>query len=319
MPVLFLISGLLLSAFAYAADPALIRIGVQRYGTADWELAVLTDRPDYGKSGFRLDIVPVANSEAGRIALQSGSVDMIISDWLWVANLRATGSNLTFYPYSATSGALIVPADSPIKTLADLKGKRLAVAGGELDKNWLLLQALAKKQQLDLNDMVEKIFAAPPLITEQLLQGRVDAALTYWHAAARLEAKGFRQILDGDDLLKELGIEETLPTLGYVFNADWAESRRAAVTAFFKAAGEAQATLCRDDAAWQKIAPLTQADDPATQAKLRTRYCQGAVKAWGAPERKAAARLFRLLAETGGKRLTGSAEALPAGTFWPGG
>jgi NitT/TauT family transport system substrate-binding protein len=303
----------LLSPLAYADNPNLIRFGVQRYGTADWELAVLENRPDYGKSGFTLDVVPLANPEAGRIAIQAGSVDIIISDWLWTANMRASGSDLTFYPYSATSGALIVPAGSSIKTLADLKGKRLAIAGGELDKNWLLLQALAKEQKIDLST-VNKTFAAPPLISEQLLQGRVDAALTYWNAAAKLEAKGFQPILDGKTLLKRLGVNETLPTLGYVFKADWAKSHQAALKAFLKTADQAKSALCSDDAVWQKVLPLTQANDLPTQTKLRSRYCEGDVKTWGASEQQRAADLFKRLADISGKRLT--TDTLPAGTFW---
>jgi NitT/TauT family transport system substrate-binding protein len=40
----------------------------------------------------------------------------------------------------------VVAADSPIKQLQDLQGRKLAIAGGELDKNSLLLQALMQKQ-----------------------------------------------------------------------------------------------------------------------------------------------------------------------------
>ena len=91
---------------------------------------------------------------------------------------------------------------SPIHSIKDLKGKRLGIAGGELDKNWLLLQALAQKEHLDLNASVEKTFGAPPLINEQIKQNRVDAVLNYWHFAARLEAQGYRQIIDGRGILK---------------------------------------------------------------------------------------------------------------------
>ncbi len=48
---------------------------------------------------------------------------------------------MKFLPYSSTEGALMVPGDSPVRSVADLAGKRLGVAGGPLDKNWLLLRA----------------------------------------------------------------------------------------------------------------------------------------------------------------------------------
>ena len=133
-----------------AAEKTPIRIGVQSTGTLEWELLVLKTDPALNNADFEVQVTSLANAEAGKIALQSGSVDIIVSDWIWVSSIRSTGGDLTFYPYSTTSGALVVPENSSIHSLADLKGKRLGIAGGELDKNWLLLQALAQKQQLNL-------------------------------------------------------------------------------------------------------------------------------------------------------------------------
>ena len=298
---------------SYATEKTTIRIGVQASGTVDWELATLQENP---QTDFQLEIQHVANAEAGKIALQSGAVDMIVSDWIWVSRLRATGTDFTFYPYSNTSGALVVPENSPIHSIKDLKGKRLGIAGGELDKNWLLLQALAGQEQLDLNTSVEKVFGAPPLINEQIKQNRVDAALTYWHFAARLEAQRYRQIIDGKGLLRGLGIQEDVPSLGYVFKQSWANSHKAAVNSFFKASKQAKNQLCTSDGVWQKIIPLTKADDAPTQTKLRQRYCEGGIEHWGEPEQLAAARIYSMLRTLSNNQLTGQSEKLQPGTFW---
>ena len=74
----------------------------------------------------------------------------MVSDWLWVSRERELGAKLAFYPYSSALGAVMVPASSPIRTLADLKGSKLAVAGGPIDKSWLLLQAAVKQDGIDL-------------------------------------------------------------------------------------------------------------------------------------------------------------------------
>ena len=303
------------SSTGFAAEKTTLRIGVQAAGTLAWELAALQGDPQK-PSDFQLEIQSVANAEAGKIALQSGAVDMIVSDWIWVSSLRATGADFTFYPYSNTSGALVVPENSPIHTIKDLKGKRLGIAGGELDKNWLLLQALAQKEQLDLNASVEKTFGAPPLINEQIKQGRVDAVLTYWHFAARLEAQGFRQIIDGKGILTGLGITENVPSIGYVFKQSWAAQHKAALNSFFDAAKQAKNRLCTSDAAWQKIIPLTQTEDLPTQTKLRQRYCEGGIAQWGEKEQLAAARIYTMLRSLSDKRLTGASESLQPGTFW---
>ena len=314
--IVFISLCLFVSCNSFAGEKTTIRIGVQASGTLEWELQALQDDLQVKPADFQLEIQPVANAEAGKIALQSGSVDMIVSDWIWVSSLRATGADFTFYPYSNTSGALVVAEKSPIHSIKDLKGKRLGIAGGELDKNWLLLQALAQKEQLDLNASVEKTFGAPPLINEQIKQNRVDAVLTYWHFAARLEAQGYRQIIDGRGILKGLGIAENVPSIGYVFKQSWAESHKQAINSFFKVSKQAKNQLCTSDAAWQKVIPLTQTDDLPTQAKLRQRYCEGGIEQWGEKEQQAAARIYGMLRTLSDNRLTGNSENLQPGTFW---
>lgn len=304
----------LIAINSFASDKTTIRIGVQATGTLAWELSVLKDQAK--DLAFQVEMHLVTTTEAGKIALQSGAVDIIVSDWIWVSRMRSDGVDFTFYPYSTTSGALMVPENSSIHTIKDLKGKRLGIAGGELDKNWLLLQALAQKEQMDLNASVEKIFGAPPLINEQLKQGRVDAALNYWHFAAKLEGHGYRQLIDGEAILKGLSIQENVPSLGYVFKQNWAESHKVALNNFLKASEMAKDSLCNSEPVWKKAIPLTQTDDAATQIKLRQRYCEGDVIQWGIPEQQAAERIYTLLRTVSNNQLTGKSEHLQPGTFW---
>lgn len=295
-----------------------IILGILPFGTVNWEISIIQSEGLDAENGFKIDPRPVATPQAGKIALQAGAVEMIVSDWLWVTSQRAAGSDLTFAPYSNTAGALVVPENSGIKTVADLKGKRLGIAGGGLDKNWLLLRGLAQKQfQLDLDREVEKVFGAPPLLNEQMRQGNLDALINFWHYAAQLEAKGYRQLLDSRDILKGLGIEREVPALGYVFGERWAEKNRPAVEGFLKASRLAKDLLCESDPAWRKILPLTQTDDPAVQAMLRQRYCDGRIKHWGDEEKQAAGEIFALLRQLGGVPLTGKSDTLQNGTFWP--
>jgi NitT/TauT family transport system substrate-binding protein len=310
---IFIIALWLFSSISFAAEKTTIRIGVQATGTVDWELSALQDTPN---ADFQLAIQHVANAEAAKVALQAGAVDMIVSDWLWVTRLRGTGADFTFYPYSTTSGALVVAKDSPIHNIKDLAGKRLGIAGGELDKNWLLLQALAQQDKLDLNASVEKVMGAPPLLNEQLKQNRVDALLTYWHFAARLQAQGYRQIVDGKAILNGLGFTENLPTIGFVFKQSWAVAHKQVVNSFFNASLQAHNRLCQSETAWQKVLPLTKTDDTATQNLLRQQYCEGGISHWGDTEQQAAARLYTLLRTLSHNQLTGTSENLQAGTFW---
>ena len=74
----------------------------------------------------------------------------------------------------------------------------------------------------------------------------------------------------------------------------------------------------QSDEEWERLRPLTRAEDDATLAAFKRRYREGIVRRWGDQERQAAAKLYRVLAELGGEELVGSSPALVDGTFWPG-
>ncbi len=295
-----------------------LTVGALAYGTLNWELAVIEREGLDRRYGFALNIRKLASSQAGEIALQAGSVDLIVTDWLWVARQRKRGSDFTAVPYSLTHGALVVPPDSPIRSIPDLAGKRIGIAGGALDKNWLLIKAIALRQyDLDLARVSQPAFGAPSILNQELLQGRLDALLTYWHYAALLEARGYQRLLTGGDLLEALGIAPSLPTLGYVFRESWTDQAPETIQAFLNAAFKAKEAICSDLRVWHYVAPETFSADPNVQAVLQQRYCEGRLRHWGKAEMRAADRLYRLLGQIGGERLTSPATELPKGTFWP--
>jgi NitT/TauT family transport system substrate-binding protein len=268
------------------------------------------------KEVIRIEPLELAAAPAAQLALQAGRVDLIVSDWVWVSRQRAEGGDLTFIPYSSAIGALIVPATSPIRDVAGLAGQRLGIAGSAIDKSWLVLRLYARTQLgLDLDAQVQKSFGAPPLLSQELAAGRLDAVLTYWPFAAKLEAAGMRRLLSIGDALAALGIIGDLPLTGYVVSVPWAMENQAALDGFLDASHAANAILAASDAEWERIAPLTGAADFAELIKLRDAYRDGIPRHWGAAERDAAARLYRMLAEIGGTTLVGSSPDLAPGTF----
>ncbi|MCK5924677.1 MAG: ABC transporter substrate-binding protein, partial [Methylococcales bacterium] len=114
------IFGILYFTNIFSAEKVQIRLGVLVFGTVNWELNALKNEALLETAKFTLSIQKLANPQAGKIALQSGSVDMIVSDWIWVSKLRTQGEDFTFFPYSTTAGALMVPDQSPLKTIQDL-------------------------------------------------------------------------------------------------------------------------------------------------------------------------------------------------------
>jgi NitT/TauT family transport system substrate-binding protein len=294
----------------------IIRVAVQKAGTFAWELAVIRAHGLDRQQDLAIQVNELANPEAGKIALRGGAADIIISDWLWVSRERGLGAKLTFYPYSSALGAVMVPNISSIRTLTDLKGRKLAVAGGPIDKNWLLLRASMKQDGIDLKSESTIVYGAPPLLAAKMLSGEMDATLNYWNFCAALEARGFRRVTGVEDLLPKLGAKGRTAMIGYIFDEGWGSANRNAVARFIAMTRGAKEILATSDAEWEKIAPLTGAADAATLRAYRNRYREGIPRRPIADEEADARVLYRVLAAIGGREIVGTAPELDPGTFY---
>jgi len=293
-----------------------LRVAVQKTGTFAWELAVIRAHGLDTQANLSVEVLELASPEAGKIALRAGNADIVVTDWLWVSRERGLGAKLTFYPYSSALGAVMVPASSPIQTLADLRGRKLAVAGGPIDKSWLLLLAWLKQGGIDLKSEATIAYGAPPLLAAKTLSGEMDATLNYWNFCAGLEAKGFRRIAGIEDLLPKLGAKGRTAMIGYVFDEKWANANQDKITRFIAMTRAAKEILSTSDAEWEKIAPLTGAPDAATLRAYRDRYREGVPRRPVADEEADARILYRVLADIGGRELVGPARELDSGTFY---
>ncbi|RST80941.1 ABC transporter substrate-binding protein [Aquibium carbonis] len=306
----------LLAGAAWALEP--VRVGVLKFGTVNWELDAMKNAGFDHAAGVDVEIVPFAGEDASNVALQAGTVDVIVSDWLWVSRLRADGADFTFVPYSSSVGAIMVPQGSALRTLADLRGRKLGVAGGPLDKSWLLIQGLARRDHgLDLAAENDVVYGAAPLLAEKARQGELEAVLNFWHHNARLEANGFRTLVGAEDAAAALGASGPVSALGYVFSEKWAQARPLAARGFVQASRATKALLSSSDAEWERLAPLVRADGAELLA-LRDRYRDGIPARPAAEDEADAARLHAVLAELGGEKLVGRSPVMAPGTYWPG-
>lgn len=304
---------------AAGADPIHLRLGLVKFGSAAWEIETIRRHSLDQPAGLVIDTVDLANPAATEVALQAGEVDAIVTDWLWVAHQRQAGQPLTFVPHNAQLGDILVPADSPVRTFGDLDGKRIGVAGGPLDKSWLLVRAYSRRIiGHDIADRTKPIFAAPPLLSQEIQAGRLDAVLTYWPFAARLSVQGFRTLISMADVMAGLGLSNPVPMLGYAISQQWIDQHPGALQAFLSAVGKADAIMAGSDEEWQHLRPLTAAENDAVLTALRQRFTSGVVPVWSPTSKNQAAKLYALLGETGGADLTDGNRSIPAGTFWNG-
>lgn len=300
------------------AQEAKLRIATQVAGTVNWEISTITAQGFDKANGFAFEVIDVDAGPAAQIALLAGEADVIVSDWLWVARQRAEGKDLVFIPYSKAVGALHVKAESSAKTLADLKGKSIGVAGGPLDKSWLILRAYALKELgMDLAAETEQVFGAPPLIFESALSGEVDGAVNFWHFGAKMQAAGMLPLITVAEAGAALGLDPNTPLLGYVVSGDLLRDHPDQVAGLASASRAAKELLATDDAAWEAIRPQMNAKNDAQFEALKVGFRAG-IPAPGPIDPAAAARLLDIMVSLGGEELMGKVTALPDGLFYAG-
>ena len=298
-----------------AADLPTLTVAALEGGTVNWELDTIRHYGLDTANGFTLKVLAVAGNPAAEVALQGGEAEAIVTDWFWVARARAEGKDFTFLPYSRAVGGLLVRPQAGIMDLADLKGRKIGIAGGPLDKSWLILQAYARKELgIDLAKETEQVFGAPPLIMEAALSGEVDAALNFWHFGAKMQARGMTTLVSTADAARALGLDPETPLLGYVLSEKLLTEKPEAVAGLRAASKAAKAKLAGDDAAFARLREIMNVKSDAQYLALVAGYRAG-IPLDAPVDQAAADKMLKLMAELGGEDLLGPVTSLPPGTF----
>jgi NitT/TauT family transport system substrate-binding protein len=289
-----------------AAGTAL-KIGAVKYGSLTWLIETIRAEGIDRRLGLELTTIALSNNHAGPISLLSGGSDVVVSDWTWALRQRGLGEALKFAPYSATLGSLVVPDASPIRSLTDLAGRRLGVAGSAIDKSWLLLQAYAHKTAgFDIAARATVVYGAPPLVAEQARDGKLDAVLNFWTQTVRLKSLGFREVLTMRAVFAVLGIDPVPAFVGFVWKESVEAVKRPQIAALLAAAEAGNAVLATSDAAWERLRALTKAQSDAELAGLRDAYRAGIVRPWSTADTASARKIMTILVENGGADLVGA-------------
>jgi len=284
-----------------------LKVGTVKFGSVNWLIETIRAEGIDKALGLDLAMVELSNNQAGPISLLSGGSDVIVSDWTWALRQRGHGEALKFAPYSSTLGGVIVPANSPIKSVAGLAGHRLGVAGSGIDKSWLLLQAYARKKLgFDIASKVTIQFGSAPLLAEQVRDGKLDATLNFWTQNVRLEALGFRQVIGMKDVMSELAIDPIPAFVGFVWKEATQAARGPQIANLLKAADQANAILAKSDTAWTRLKPLMKAQSDTEANALRAAYVSGIAAPWRDADMKSAEKIMGLLIEAGDTEFIGA-------------
>jgi sulfonate transport system substrate-binding protein len=186
---------------SYGEDKV-VRIGYQKYG----KLVLLKGRGTLEQKlkpfGYSVSWTEFPSGPPLLEALNVGSIDFGIAGETPPIFAQAAGAPLVYLAYDppAPQGeAILVPRDSPLKSVADLKGKKVALNKGS-NVHYLLVRAL-ERAGLKYSD-IQTVFLAPADALAAFTRGSVDAWVIWDPYEAAAEAStGARILADGTGLV----------------------------------------------------------------------------------------------------------------------
>ncbi len=195
-----LLAALLTAAIASAADLGKVRVGYIPVGDC-LQLYVAEELGYFAELGLSVEKQAVKGGALIAMAVESGDLDLGWSNLVSLAVARDKGFPFVVLApgaYEDEQGhrvhSLLVRPDSPIASLADLKGRTVAINTlGNI--NDLALAALAKEQGLAPGDI--KLVEVPfPQMEAALAGGSVDCALILEPFVTKGLAAGSVKVLD---------------------------------------------------------------------------------------------------------------------------
>jgi sulfonate transport system substrate-binding protein len=189
--------------FVFGADKTL-RIGVQPYPLyaplwAAKELGYLDE--EFNKVGAKYTWNVFANGPLVNEGVRGGSIDLGIMADLPAIIAKSVGLDIVVFAnfgIGEKALALIVPTDSSIKEVGDIKGKKIAYGKGTYAQH--LLALLLNNNELKFSDITEINLAAGD-IPAALERGDIDGAVVWEQYISQLTVPGkARVVADGSGI-----------------------------------------------------------------------------------------------------------------------
>ncbi len=182
---------------SYGQDKT-VRIGFQKYG----KLVLLKGKGSLEEKlkplGYKVTWTEFPSGPPLLEALNVGAIDFGVTGETPPIFAQAAGAPLVYLAYDppAPQGeAILVAKDSPLKSVADLKGKKVALNKGS-NVHYLLVEAL-RKAGVKYTD-IQPVFLAPADALAAFTRGSVDAWVIWDPYEAAAEAStGARILADG--------------------------------------------------------------------------------------------------------------------------
>ncbi|WP_035061375.1 sulfonate ABC transporter substrate-binding protein [Andreprevotia chitinilytica] len=185
-----------------AAQADTLRIGYQKYGTLTILKARGTLEPRLKALGWDVKWTEFPAGPQLLEGLNVGAIDFGTTGEAPPVFAQAAGANLVYVgnePPTPTAEAIVVPKGSPIKSVADLKGKKVVLNKGS-NVHYLLVKAL-EKAGVAYTD-IQTVYLPPADARAAFERGSVDAWVIWDPFLAAAEKQlGARILTDGKGLV----------------------------------------------------------------------------------------------------------------------
>ena len=190
------------SAYAANAQEKTVRIGFQKYGKLVLLKSKGTLEPKLKALGYTVNWSEFPSGPPLLEAINVGAIDFGNTGEAPPIFAQAAGAPIQYVAYEppAPKGeAILVPKDSKLNSVADLKGKKVALNKGS-NVHYLLVKAL-EKAGVNYSE-IEPVFLAPADARAAFERGAVDAWVIWdpFQAAAEA-ATGARTLADGTGIV----------------------------------------------------------------------------------------------------------------------
>ena len=191
------------ASFAQAQTTVRVAWCAKTVSSAAAPYAIATKMGWFAKDGVKVELVPMPGSTDCVKAVATKDVQYGVPSIEPVAIIRPQGVKIkNFYTaYQANIYGIAVPEDSPIKTFADLKGKKIGVTS-MASAGVIVARALAKNNGFDPDKDVSIVVAGEAAQTAALLRNKqVDALSQFDTQYALTENAGAKlRLLDAKDI-----------------------------------------------------------------------------------------------------------------------
>jgi NitT/TauT family transport system substrate-binding protein len=238
----------MLAGHASAQEPIAVRFGVNASGGQTEVLDAIKTYNLDRKYGFTVQEVDLTAPGQQYVMFRGDAIDVSPGTFVDLLRQRKAGVALqAFHGFQGYNNYIVVKPDSPIRSFADLKGKRMGEFGTTF-LDWLILRAAGKKAfGFDIETDATLVQGSPPLLNQLMAKGEVDAMLQF--SSLTLGPNAFNS--------------------NWNLSEKWNTAHPGALRRLSAMIDEAYAKLKTDDALWPGIAAKIGFTDPAVVVAYR--------------------------------------------------